>query len=53
LRFGGPFHQPFKGSAGLEIAGEGKERSMRRWNHLETMAEGANTKPCPALDNPA
>ena len=26
---------------------------MRRWNHVETMAEGANTKPWPALDNPA
>ena len=38
--------------AGLEITGKGKERSVRRGNHLETMAEGANAKPSPPLDNP-
>ena len=46
------FLQPFKGSLGLEIADEGKEWSMRRCNHVETMAEGAFTKPSPTLDNP-
>jgi pyruvate dehydrogenase E2 component (dihydrolipoamide acetyltransferase) len=34
------------------IAGEGEDRTTRRWNPPETMAEEPNTEPSPALDNP-
>ena len=48
-----PFPPTFQGLSGSGNCGRGQGAVHERWNHPETMAEGANTKPWLTLDDPA